>query len=411
MNTTRPVTVEIDDHPLRWHGPTGGDYLSRWLASASQRSQLDLIRIAANGLTHHYRVRRGATYNDGSPVHAQDHARAIRTALTVPYLQRFLLNIKEVRTAKESLVIELRRPAPHLPALLCSVDLAPISPCAELSSGSYERAVRTGDDEYWLKPVSTTAAPVRILVSRDPHTAPERFKRGEADVTCAMAFPLDRIPEFANDNAFHTAPLAIEMNLETVPGSLSAVNDATFRRQLLGALRYERLAQRCWHGMEAATPSYHIEAPASSAGSGVRLRLGYWDYYPNLAVAQEVATQLTENLGVQIELTPTDFASGSAQSCDLHLTLRGPLFADPICVLDILDPARRDPVLAPLLHQLSENPDDELAREKLHRAARDLCPALPLLRLRGYWLQRQTLTGHPWPPMHAIGFPQFSWSP
>jgi ABC-type transport system substrate-binding protein len=410
VNVTRPVIVEVDDDPIRWHGPTGGDYLSRWFAAASQRSHLDLVWVADDGLNQHYRVRQGASFSDGSPVRARDHARAIRAALTVPSLQRFLLDISAVRTSKDALVIELRRPAPHLPSLLRSVDLAPISSCGELSSGAYERAVRAADDDYWLEPVEAGTPPVRVLVRRDPHDAPARFRRGEVDVTCATAFPLDRVPDFADNQGFHTAPTAIEMCLEIVPGSRSAVGDAEFRRRLLGAIRYDRLVARCWHGVKAAAPDHHVEAPPSTAGSGERLHLGYWDYYPNLVVAGEVAAQLTENLGVEVELTPVDFTSGSAQSCDLLLALRGPLFEDPICALDMLDPARRDPVLAPLLRRLSEIPDDDAARDELRRAVRELCPVLPLLRLQGHWLQREGLTGRPWPPMDAVRFPRFRWS-
>lgn len=410
MSVVRPVVVEIDDDPLRWHGPTGGDYLSRWLAAASQRSQLQLVEVAGGGLRHRYRVRQGASFSDGSPVLAGDHARAIRTALSVPCLQRFLLDIHEVHAARESLVIGLRRPAPHLPALLRSVDLAPTSSCAELSSGAYERAVRVADDEYWLDPLDPRTPPVRVLVRRDPHDAPARFQRGEVDVTCATAFPLDRVPEFAESPAFNVAPLAIEMCLEIVPGTSLAANDAAFRRRLLGAIRYDRLVARCWHGVESAAPDHHEEAPPSTAGSGERLRLGYWDYYPNLVVADEIAAQLTENLGVEVELTPADFVSGSVASCDLLLALRGPLFEDPLCGPDMLDPRRADPVLAPLLRRLSVAPDDRTALEELRRAAQVLCPVLPLLRVRGHWLQREGLAGRTWPPMDAVRFPQFAWS-
>jgi len=410
VNVKRPVVVEIDDDPLQWHGPTGGDYLSRWLAAASQRSQLELVQVAGGGLNQHYRVRHGASFSDGSPVRARDHARAIRAALSIPSFQRFLLDICEVHASKDSLVIELRRPAPHLPALLRSVDLAPISSCGQLSSGAYERAVRTAVDEYWLNPLNARIPPVRVLVRRNPHEAPARFQRGEVDVTCGTAFPLDRIPDFAHSPVFHTAPLAIEMCLEIVPGTSSAANDAAFRRQLLGAIRYDRLVARCWHGVETAAPEYHVEAPPNTVGSGERLRVGYWDYYPNLVVAEEIAAQLTENLGVEVELTPADFASGSVKSCDLLLALRGPLFEDPLCASDMLDPARTDPVLAPLLRRLSEVPDDRTAREELRRAVRVLCPVLPLLRVQGHWLQREALTGRTWPPMDAMRFPQFSWN-
>lgn len=410
MSVTRPVIVEVDDDPIRWHGPTGGDYLSRWFAAASQRSRLDLMWVADDGLSQHYRVQQGASFSDGSPVRTRDHARAIRTALTVPSLQRFLRDIRAVRTSKDALVIELRRRAPHLPSLLRSVDLAPISSCGQLSSGTYERAVRTADDEYWLEPVKAGTPPVRVLVRRDPHDAPERFRRGEVDVTCATAFPLDRVPDFTDSQVFHTAPTAIEMRLEINPDSPSAVGEAEFRRRLLGAIRYARLVARCWNGAEPAAPDHHIEAPPSTVGSGVRLRLGYWDYYPNRDVAEEVAAQLTENLGVEVELAPADFVSGSAQSCDVLLALRGPLFEDPIGALDLLDPARRDPVLAPLLHRLSEVPDDDAAYDELRRAVREQCPVLPLLRLRGHWLQREALAGRPWPPMGAMRFPRFSWN-
>ncbi|MCX5193620.1 hypothetical protein OOK31_06890 [Streptomyces sp. NBC_00249] len=410
MNVMRPVIVEVDDDPIRWHGPTGGDYLSRWFAAASQRSRLDLVWVADDGLSQHYRVRQGAFFSDGSPVRTRDHARAIRTALAVPSLQRFLLDIRAVRTSKDELVIELRRRAPHLPSLLQSVDLAPISSCGQLSSGAYERAVRTADDEYWLEPVKAGTPPVRVLVRRDPHDAPGRFRRGEVDVTCATAFPLDRVPDFADSRVFHTAPTAIEMRLEIIPDSPSVVGDAEFRRRLLGAIRYDRLVARCWNGVETAAPDHHVEAPPSAIGSGERLRLGYWDYYPNLVVAEEVAAQLTENLGVEVELAPADFVSGSAQSFDLLLALRGPLFEDPICAPDLLDPARRDPVLAPLLRRLSEDPDDDAACDELRRAVREQCPVLPLLRLRGHWLQREALAGRPWPSMDAVRFPRFSWS-
>ncbi|MFF2193931.1 hypothetical protein [Streptomyces sp. NPDC058157] len=406
---TRPVVVEVDDDPIRWHGPTGGDYLSRWFAAASQHSRLDLVRVADDGLSQHYRVRSGASFSDGSPVRARDHARAIRTALTVPSLQRFLLGIRAVRTSHDALVLELRRRAPHLPRLLRSVDLAPVPPCGQLSSGAYERAVRTADDEYRLEPVRAGTPPVRVLVRRDPHGAPDRFRRGEVDVTCATAFPLDRVPDFAGSRVFHTAPTGIEMRLEVTPGGPSAVGDAEFRRRLLGALRYDRLVARCRNGVEAAAPDHHVEAPPSTAGSGERLRLGYWDYYPNLIVAEEVAAQLTGNLGVEVELVRADFVSGSAHSCDLLLALRGPLFEDPLCALDLLDPARRDPVLAPLLDRLTEVPDDGGAYEALRRAVRERCPVLPLLRLRGHWLQREALSGRPWPPMGAVRFPRFGW--
>nr|WP_234967938.1 hypothetical protein [Streptomyces collinus] len=392
MSATRPVVVEVDDDPIRWHGPTGGDYLSRWFAAASQHSRLDLMWVEDDGLSQHYRVQRGAAFSDGSPVRARDHARAIRAALTVPSLQRFLRDIRAVRTSKDALVVELRRPAPHLPSLLRSVDLAPISSCGQLSSGAYQRAVRTADDEYWLEPVKTGTPPVRVLVRRDPHDAPERFRRGEVDVTCATAFPLDRVPDFAGSGVFHTAPTAIEMRLEINPDSPSAVGDAEFRRRLLGALRYDRLVARCWSGAEPAAPDHHVEAPPSTVGSGVRLRLGYWDYYPNLDVAEEVAAQLTENLGVEIELAPADFVSGSAQSCDVCSRVRARAFEDPICALGPARPARRD-VLRALLQPAVEVRTTVRRKRRTARSVRERCPALRS-RVCGHAAKREA-TGCP----------------
>ncbi|ROR91138.1 peptide/nickel transport system substrate-binding protein [Nocardioides aurantiacus] len=409
MTSAREVVVEIDDHPLVWAGPTSGDYLSRWMASASQRSLVDLIEVSADGCQQQYRVARGSSFSDGSPVRARDHARAIRRALAVPALQRFLLDARGVHADADHLTIDLRRPAPHLPALLRSVDLAPISACGELSTGPYLPAELVADDEYMLSPAHASAPPVRVVVRRDPHEAPERYDRGDVDVTCATAFPLYRIPDYAERADFRTNDVAIQFCLEFVPGSSFAA-DPEARRRVLGALRYPDVVAACGHGVTSAAPPFHRELRPATIGRRISVRLGYWHYYPNRQVADEIADQLHRNLGYDVIVRRLDFVSGSAETCDLLLALRGPHFDAPLASIDLLDPTRADPQLGPLIERLSEDPDDLDAKRALETARRQRCPVIPLLDLQGHWLQRPGLTGNPWPPMHAIDFGRLVWS-
>jgi hypothetical protein len=392
----RVVALEIDDEPLSLRTPSQGDYLSRFIASASRGRVLDLVRIDRRGLRHTYRIRPDSRFSDGNPVQTRHVLRAIRAALHEAVWQRYLACLVEVRGSGDEVVLTLSEPAGYLPALLATVDFAPIPSESGVGNGPYLPPVPV-DGGYLLRPAPSaaadrTVADLYLSVQRDVDGVVERFESGKVDVTCSTAFPLHRLPDMQGDPSYRTAPTGITARLEPVPGSDLEMT-AEHRRAIAAAVDRQQISEVLYRGVRPAEP-WLLTPPAHRPLFSRPLVIGYHEYYPNRQIAELVGRQLERTLGLATELLPLDYASGSAAGADLLLVLRYPAFCHPYAVFEPCNLFVSDPQLDAALTELRLHVDwsEQTIRRALIRLA-EVCPVIPVVHVDGHWLARPGLAG------------------
>lgn len=392
----RTVALEIDDEPLSLRTPLQGDYLSRFIASASRTRVLDPVRIDRNGLRQTYRIRPDSRFSDGNPVQTRHVLSAIRAALHEAVWQRYLACLVEVRGAGDEVVLTLSEPAGYLPALLSTVDFAPIPSESGVGNGPYLPPVPV-EGGYLLRPAPAaaadrTVAEIHLSVQKDVDGVVERFESGAIDVTCSTAFPFYRLPEIQGDPAYRTAPTGITARLEPVPGSDLEMT-AEHRRAIATAIDRHQISEVLFRGVRPAEP-WLLTPTANRPNFSRPLVIGYHEYYPNRQIAELVARQLERNLGMASELLPLDYASGSADGADLLLVLRYPAFNHPYAVFEPCNLFTADPLLDMALADLRAHVDwsEQTIRRALVRLA-EICPVIPVVHVDGHWLARPGLAG------------------
>lgn len=392
----RTVAIEIDDEPLSLHTPSKGDYLSRFIASASRRPVLEPVRVDRKGLRHTYRIRPDSRFSDGNPVQTRHVLAAIRAALHEPVWQRYLACLIEVRGSGDEVVLTLSEPAGYLPSLLATVDFAPIPAESGVGNGPYLPPVPL-DGGYLLRPAPASAADrtvaeLFLTVQRDVESVVERFESGVVDVTCNTAFPLNRLADVQNDPAYRSAPTGITARLEPVPGTGLQLS-AEHRRALAAAIDRQQITEVLYRGVRPAEP-WLLRPPANPPAFPRQLVIGYHEYYPNRQIAELVGRQLERNLGLATELLPLDYASGTAAGADLLLVLRYPAFNHPYAVFEPCNLFLADPKLDAALTELRARVDwsEQTIRQALIRLA-EVCPVIPVVHIDGHWLARPGLAG------------------
>ena len=203
MGNRDAVVIELDSAPPSLDVPTSGDYLERCVVSALFRPALRLCRRAA-----------GRTISSSSSrmVNASPTARRCSRGMCCKRSSRRVIVAvgsadriprEGSRSSDDRLCLSMRRPACFFPDMLRTVDFAPTHPDG-LGNGPY----RIGDEfdadrgYYHLTPNphvedSDERPELVFRLQTDVDGAPERFLRGESDITCNTAFPLDRLRRMA----------------------------------------------------------------------------------------------------------------------------------------------------------------------------------------------------------------------
>lgn len=157
---------------------------------------------SADGLTHTFRIREDAQFNDGTPITAQTFTASLTRALTLggraaPLVRQYLESVTV--TPDGVLQLELNRPVPYLMALLALPPFAPLHPEAfppdriggdpakSISNGVYKVAERGNGrlllaaDPAW-KGTPPAHPLIELIRYERPAALREALKAGEIDL-------------------------------------------------------------------------------------------------------------------------------------------------------------------------------------------------------------------------------------
>ena len=234
----------------------------------------------------------------------------------------------------------MRRPACFFPDMLGTVDFAPTHPDG-LGNGPY----RIGDEfdadrgYYHLTPNphvedSDERPELVFRLQTDVDGAPERFLRGECDITCNTAFPLDRLDEWRRNSAMHRAPTGIYMQLEPNPSGEGPLARSVPAEGDVGMSRISPRSLRVFLAAFGRPCTERRDASRQGVDIPPRLCISYHDFYPNRAVLERLSMQWRDRLGMDIELVERDYADWGEDEADGSFVLRYLPFIHPYAHFD-----------------------------------------------------------------------------
>ena len=195
-----------------------------WNAALYQRSTSPVLQLSSASPQHdHFEfvVADDNRFSDGVRVRAVHVLKTLTESASSPLWARHIRYLEKAEATDDRISLTMRRPANFYPAMLKAVDFAPSHPDGQLGNGPYRMGdsfdVEFGYYHLTPNPYFPGAAERPELIFRvqaDVDGAPDRFKRGDADITCNTAFPLGRLREWRDDAALHSAPSGIYMQLE-----------------------------------------------------------------------------------------------------------------------------------------------------------------------------------------------------
>lgn len=428
----RAIAIEIDEAPLSLAPPTEADYVGRMINAALHRPLVrrdgprrvpgaaEAWRCSPDGLRWEFVLRQDGRWSDGAPLTAEDALAGLVAAAEHPLWSRYLRCLRAADASEPGrLCLTLRHPFHPLLDLLAVPDLAPRRPGR--FSGPYTLTTASAD-EVALAPNPALAGadlrpPLRFVRNRDPERSPADFFSGRFDVTASTGFPGRHIRHYCKDMFYRTCDTGIVVQLEVNPRGSPWLQQRAARLALHAALDREAIAgglhgavrpvdgfgPACFASLSAlALPAAEL-ATAGLAGPP-RLRLLFHDYEPNRAIAEAVAGQWAERLGLTTELVVGDFADGGCDDFDLLLALRFPTFPSPWAVLEhlaLLVAGLADPAY-PRLHAalagwLRGPAAAALDLTDFGAGLREAMPVVPLFEVVGHWLQRPEAHGFDYP--------------
>ncbi len=249
----RPITFAIDEIPHTLSVGFAPEYTSRMVScalrqplfqrrgrSAFEASNIDWT-VDKNELAHSFRLHPKTRWSNGAPVTAEHYIHTFRKVACDPYWGRqFRFVDRLVVLSANEFRIDLRQPMAHLPALLASVELSPSYQdsrgCDTLvTNGPYALASEITGSSLTLEPNPhipghSARDSLRFVVYRDLDLALHDFQQHKLEVTCATAFPYDRIVLFRHQPNFHAVDTGIFMQLEFNALSDPSLGCDSFRR-------------------------------------------------------------------------------------------------------------------------------------------------------------------------------------
>ena len=248
MGNRDAVVIELDSAPTALNVPTSGDYLERCVVSALFRPALRLLSASRGSDYFEFDVADGQRFSDGSAVQPRHVLQTLIAGASSSQWARQIAYLEKAEIIGDRLCLSMRRPACFFPDMLRTVDFAPTHPDG-LGNGPY----RIGDEfdadrgYYHLTPNphvedSDERPELVFRLQTDVDGAPERFLRGESDITCNTAFPLDRLDEWRGNSAMHRAPTGIYMQVEPNPSGEGPLANPSLRRAMSGCLDLASIA-------------------------------------------------------------------------------------------------------------------------------------------------------------------------
>jgi peptide/nickel transport system substrate-binding protein len=234
----------------------------------------------------------------------------------------------------------------------------------------------------------------------DVHGAPERFLRGEADITCGTAFPLDRLDEWRGNSAMHRAPTGIYMQVEPNPSGEGPLADPSLRRAMSGCLDLASIAASFPGGLRPVSP--HVGSARTAADIPPRLCISYHDFYPNRSVLDRLSMQWRDRLGMDIELVERDYADWGEDDADGSFVLRYLPFNHPYAYFDQCATLMADPAFDILVRRFAGG--DEQSLVAMNHRVQEERPMIRLFEVIGNWLSNPRVTGFSWPTDAVFDF-------
>ncbi len=451
----RTVRAHIDCGPLSLDPARATDYSAVLLLQALTEP---LCRIGADGielaaaesLSHNdegtrwaVKLRPDLAWSDGTPITSDDFVRAFRTAAAPEASPLARAVAGELLAGDQSGVERVFRsdgpdrllvapddPVPWVPALLASTVLAPrLHEAGQdgerlwsgpycLRSSSLDR-VELVSNSHW-RGGAGRRPPIEFAISRDLHAPLDQFAAGELDITCSTFFPVERRSVWRSRGEYRERESSIGFALHVNPAPLGDDDLRAARRALSRATSSRAVARGAGHAVEPwrhFVPSFLAHGvffddgdpeafdPVSAAAelpSAVRelgeLRLIYPDYYPNGAVAEELARMWRSALALEVRPVPVELSDYvdrfERRDFELALGLWSPAVPDALATLSMALRVVGDEQIAAANDAFEAGSDDASLIRTLDRILHLDPPFVPIAQVRHRWLQSPRLSGY-----------------
>jgi hypothetical protein len=402
------VVIELDSAPSVLNVPTSGDYLERCVVSALFRPALRLVAASSESNYFEFVVEDGHCFSDGLPVQATHVLATLVASATSLQWARHIAYLEKAQIVGDRLCLNMRRPARFYPDMLRTVDFAPTHPDGRLGHGPYRIGADYDPEHgyYHLTPNphmnGSDGRPELVFrLQKDIDGAPDRFVRGESDITCSTAFPLDRLDEWRGSDALHQAPTGIYMQIEPNPSGEGTLADPSLRRAMLGCLDLATIAASFPGGLRPAScPVVSVQPEGASIPS--QLRISYHDFYPNRSVLEELSLQWWDRLGIRIELVERDYADWKEDDADASFVLRYLPFDHPYAYFDQCATLLADKDFDRLVQRFAAG--DEESGAVMDRHVQSALPMIRVFEVIGNWLSSPDVSGFSWPSDAVFDF-------
>jgi len=406
MGNRDAVVIELDSGPTAFGVPTSGDYLERCVISALFRPALRLVSASRGSDYFEFDVADGQRFSDGSAVQPRHVLQTLIAGASSLQWARQIAYLEKAEIIGGRLCLSMRRPACFFPDMLRTVDFAPTHPDG-LGNGPY----RIGDEfdadrgYYHLTPNphvedSDERPQLVFRLQTDVDGAPERFLRGESDITCNTAFPLDRLDEWRGNSAMHRAPTGIYMQVEPNPSGEGPLANPSLRRAMSGCLDLASIAASFPGGLRPASPYVGSARPAVDIPP--RLCISYHDFYPNRSVLERLSMQWRDRLGMDTELVERDYADWGEDEADGSFVLRYLPFNHPYAYFDQCATLLADTAFDRLLQRFAAG--DEESRAAMNHHVQTTLPMIRVFEVMGNWLAAPRVAGFSWPTDAVFDF-------
>lgn len=407
MSKRGAVVIELDSAPQALDVPTSGDYLEQCVASALFSPALRLVSASPGSDYFEFVVDEGQRFSDGLPVHPRHVLGTLVKAAKAPQWARYIAYLEKAEIIGDRLCLRMRHPACFYPDMLRTVDFAPTHPDAAVGNGPYQMGDECDTERGYYHLIPNPHArgwahrPGLVFrLETDVARAPDRFRRGDTDITCSTAFPLDRLDEWRDSPALHQAPTGIFMQLEPNPSGDGPLADPSLRRAMLGSLDLEVIAANFRDGLRPA--GYRVRSTEAGSRFPSELRIGYHDFYPNREVLEQLSAQWQAQLGIHCELVERDYAVWQpADHTDGSFALRYLPFNHPYAHFDQCAALMTDPAFSKLMMRFAAGED---TRDAMNTIVQETLPMIRLFEVIGNWLTNPRVTGFNWPTDAAFDF-------
>lgn len=314
--------------------------------------------------------------------------------------------VGRVAIDRGAIIVELKRPHGAFPSLL-TMDLFAPSPESEAEvSGpfSYVRQHGPGLFGFSRNAVGDHLWPngpesILFVVTQDAAQGVRLFEQGVVDVTCNPNLPAVSLNAYARSPMLRRRDLLLAGALIFASPELRSSDARDLRRQIARTINRDRAAAvqeglqpiRCFTELWRPQPARDELEPSVRVARGTRsLVLAYADFEPNGAVAETIANDLRERLGLRIVLRAMTYDEYLAcllrPDADLVYSLLQPPYNDPTGMFSSLAPLLKDNPVA--FQAAIETAEAVLNAEERLEACRDAAailhqeaPLTPVLRV------------------------------